>query len=236
MPNDSTDFLLQLRREWDHTGRTLMSRRALAALREHEGGDVVPTWIVDLSQLVTALEPRGGLDRLHRARLVAFLLRCAVDPFVGRCLLQTMLPGVVSVARQLRFGEGIYDDPRVFLSDAITELVELIASWAGQSRPYAAPDLLSALRCRMRRRMLAEKARRSELTIVADVARNDPDDSFARQLAAAAVRGVTDVDLLYARCVLGHTESELASAAGVSSGVLHRRLVAAARQFVATPS
>ena len=185
------------------------------------------------------LEPNGGLDRLHRARILAALLLGAGDPLVRRCLLQTLLPGIVSVARKLRFGEGIADSPRTFLADAIVEAIELLEDWAGQSRPYAGPDLLGALRCRLRRKMLADKARRSELHAARERSTKGSDvdaEDLGRRLAVAAAAGVTDVDLVYARCVLGHTATELAAAIGVSNGTLHRRLVAAAKPFVAASS
>jgi hypothetical protein len=238
MPSrDATDVLFLLRAEWRRLGRSPASRRALADLRATHGS-AVPSWVGDLTELVAVLEPRGGLDTLARARLVAALLARADDPVLRRCLLQTLLPGIVSVARALQFGDGVADDPRTFLADALTEAVELLLDWAGQHRPYAAPDLLGALRCRLRRRMLADKARRAELTPVPERPDATAIDGavFSRELATAASQGVTDVDLVYARCVLGFTATELAAATGTTSGVLRRRLAAAARPFVDAPS
>lgn len=239
MPShDGTDVLYLLRSEWRRLGRSATSRRALAALRAAHGA-VIPPFVADLTDLVAALEPRGGLDTLARARVVAALLESAEDPVLRRCLLQTLLPGIVSVARALQFGDGIADDPRTFLADALTEALELLRDWAGQRRPYAAPDLLGALRCRIRRRMLADKARRAELTSVVP---ERPDKSgartsaFARELALAAASGVTDVDLLYARCVLGYSASELATASCTTTRELRVRLAAAARPYVEAPS
>jgi len=234
---DATDVLSQLREEWRRLGRSAASRRALASLRATHG-EVVPARIGDLAELVAALEPHGGLATLARARLVEALLARAQDPVLRRCLLQTLLPGIVSVARVLQFGEGIADSPRTFLADALAEAVELLLDWAGQQRPYAAPDLLAALRCRLRRRMLADKVRRAELTPVPE--RSDAAGMetalFSHELATAASEGVTDVDLVYARYVLGFTATELATATGTSTGALRRRLVAAGRPFVDAPS
>jgi len=237
-PREASDVLSALRSEWRQLGRTPAARRALASLRATHG-QVVPRGEVDLLGLVTSLEPRGGLDQLARARLVAALLARAEDPMLRRCLLQTLLPGIVSVARALQFGEGIADDPRTFLADALTEAHELLGDWAGQHRTYAAPDLLGALRCRLRRRMLADKARRLELTAAVPerAGAADADASgLVRALASAAVAGVSDVDLLYARCVLGYSAIELATAVGTTTGVLRRRLAAAARPYVDAPS
>ena len=234
---DPSDVLAALREEWRRLGRSSEARRALARLRA-TAGRVVPPGVTDLCDLVTSLEPRGGLTPVERARVVAALLSVADDAVLRRCLLQTLLPGIVSVARALGFGAGVADDPRTFLADTLGEAVELLEEWAGQRRPYAAPDLLGALRCRMRRRLLAEKARRVELTRVPErPARADPiGDALVRALGRAAAAGVTDVDLVYARCVLGFGATELATAAGVTPGVLRRRLARAARTFVATPS
>jgi len=234
---DTPDVLAQLRSEWRRVGRSIEAREALERLRAQSPGEI-PAFVVDLAGLVAALEPNGGLDRLHRARILAALLLGARDPLVRRCLLQTLLPGIVSVARKLRFGEGIADSPRTFLADAVAESAELLKDWAGEARPYAGPDLLGALRCRLRRKMLADKARRAELREVREQSTRDGDDGedLAHRLAVAAAAGVTDVDLVYARCVLGHTASELAAAIGVSNGTLHRRLIAAAQPYVAVRS
>jgi hypothetical protein len=233
----ASDVLSALRTEWNGLGRSPAARRALSSLRTTHEAEV-PHGVGDLCELVAALEPRGGLDTLARARLAAALLARASDPMLRRCLLQTLLPGIVSVARMLQFGDGIADSPRVFLADALSEAFELLLDWAGEERPYAAPDLLGALRCRLRRRMLAEKARRLELSTVPDRPHrlNVEADAFVRAMGDAAAAGVTDVDLLYARCVLGYTATEVASAIGTTTGVLRRRLVAASRSYVDAPS
>jgi hypothetical protein len=231
----SADVLFQLRDEWRRIGRSRDARRCVDDLRR--SGLDLPAGVVDLADLVAALEPRGGLDQLERARMVAELLARSDDPLVRRCLLQTMLPGIVAVARQLQFGAGIADDPGTFLADALSVAVELLLAWAGQRRAYAAPDLLNALRCRLRRRMLVDKHRRSELVndeAVLERRCSDVPLDLVRDLAHAAESGVTDVDLVYARSVLGYTARELADVVGVTTGVLHRRLVVAARPFVAS--
>jgi hypothetical protein len=162
--------------------------------------------------------------------LLAQLLEHATEPLVRRCLLQTLLPGIVSVARRLRFGEGIADDPRTFLADAVAEAASLLCDWAGERRAYAAPDLLSALRCRLRRRMLADKERRLELTSPPDRAAPTP-DHVAYELAISAPRD-PDVALVYARSVLGYSTVELALATGVTTAAIRRRLVTSATPFL----
>jgi hypothetical protein len=114
--------------------------------------------MVDLCDVVDALELRGGRNALERAEIVRALLEEAGDPMIHRALLQTLIPGIVSVCRQLRFGDGIIRDPSETLGTAMALASELLTDWAGQSRQYCAPDILSALRGRLRRWLLKEKA------------------------------------------------------------------------------
>jgi hypothetical protein len=118
----------------------------------------------DLRDVVDALEIRSTLCVLERAQIVRVLLEDANDPLVHRTLLQTLLPGVVSVCRQLRFGDGIIRDPSETLATAVALASELLVDWAGESRQYSAPDILSALRGRLRRWLLKEKAAQRALT------------------------------------------------------------------------
>jgi hypothetical protein len=152
-----TDLLGQLRREWQRVGRTIDARRALERLHERH-----PTIGVgelrDLCDVVDILELRGGLNVLQRAEIVRALLEEAGDPMIHRTLLQTLIPGIVSVCRQLRFGDGIIRDPSETLGVALALASELLVDWSGQSRQYSAPDILSALRGRLRRWLLKEKA------------------------------------------------------------------------------
>ncbi|MHB1210235.1 MAG: hypothetical protein ACYC1I_11105 [Acidimicrobiales bacterium] len=158
-----TDVLGQLRSEWGRKGRTSEARVSLLSLVDHAPHLGLEA-LSDLWDVVHILERGGGRSVLERAAVVQALLECAGDPLIARTLLQTMLPGVVSVCRQLRFGEGIIRDPSETLSMALGLASEVIADWAGQSRQYAAPDFLSALRGRLRRWLLKEKAALSALS------------------------------------------------------------------------
>lgn len=153
------DYLRQLRDDWRWHGRTDESRRACHKLRRRHP-DLALEGLDDLYGVVSALDKGGGRSVLERARIVQTLLEEAADEAIRRALLQTLLPGVVSVCRQLRFGQGIVDEPHESVAAAVSLLSELIVDWAGQSRPYAAPDLLSALRGRLRRWLLKEKQAR----------------------------------------------------------------------------
>jgi hypothetical protein len=150
------DYLGQLRSDWRWRGRSVASRLACAHLRQRHDGLALHD-VEDLFDVVSALDTRGGRNVLERARIVQALLVESHDEIVRRALLQTLLPGVVSVCRQLRFGQGIVDEPHETVAIAISLLNELILDWSGQSRPYAAPDLLSALRGRLRRWLMKEK-------------------------------------------------------------------------------
>ena len=153
---NSTDLLGQLRREWRRLGCSSDARVALALLVDRHG-DLGLDHMCDLTDVVAALEARSGRHVLERAAIVQALLEESGHPLLRRTLLQTMLPGIVSVCRQLRFGDGIIRDPSDTVAMAFGLASELMVDWAGQSRQYAAPDLLSALRGRLRRWLLKEK-------------------------------------------------------------------------------
>jgi hypothetical protein len=156
------DYLGQLRSDWRWLSRTVQSRRAYQSLRERHP-QLALDGLHDLGDVVDALDTSAGRSVLERAAIVQALLIEASDDLTRRALLQTLLPGVISVCRQLRFGQGIVDDPREIVAVAVSLLVELLLDWSGQSRAYAAPDVLSALRCRLRRWLLKEKdARRHQ--------------------------------------------------------------------------
>jgi hypothetical protein len=157
------DLLGQMRYEWLHVGHSSRARSAMATLAErHQDLDLGA--LCDLYDVVALLETRGGRNVLERAEIVRALLEEARDPEIHRALLQTLIPGIVSVCRQLRFGDGIVDDPSETVGVAMGLASELLTDWAGQSRQYAAPDILSALRGRLRRWLLKEKAARRAIS------------------------------------------------------------------------
>ncbi len=151
------DVLAQLRSEWRYVGRTNDARRALEVLNTRHP-DLNLGSMDDLCDVVRSLERGGGKCVLERAEIVRALLEESENRELQRTLLQTLIPGIVSVCRQLRFGDGIISEPSETLTVALALASELIVDWAGQSRQYAAPDLLSALRGRLRRWLLKEKA------------------------------------------------------------------------------
>jgi hypothetical protein len=143
-----------------------------------------------------------------------------------RALLQTLLPGIVSTCRQLRFGEGIIEDPSEVLGVAISLCVELLVDWAGQTRPYAAPDILSALRGRLRRWLLKEKDA-LRLTTNFDGLDATAHESSPLLNRLAALRGGPHdrmVRLTYARVFEGISLRELAAADHSSCATLRQEL------------
>ena len=150
------DVLNQLRYEWTMLAPSATSQLTWQQIcREYELHHLERER--DFGAVLLRLEPGGGLSVEQRSHVITILLKEAGDRFVHRALLQTLLPGVVSVCRQLKFGRGIAERPSDVVSEAIALLSELIRDWAGQWRTYAAPDLLSALRGRLRRWLLKEK-------------------------------------------------------------------------------
>lgn len=164
---------------------------------------------------------------LERAAIVQCLLEEAKDPWIARALLQTLLPGLVAVARQLRFGDGVVDDPGETVSVAVASLAELIHDWAGQSRPFAGPDLLSALRGRLRRWLLKEKRARADVTPTPEEPATE--NSGLRTRLETLCTGTSErlARLTYARVFEGRSLAELAQADHSTSASLRQEL----RQF-----
>ncbi len=205
------DLLSEFRAEWRHAGRDPASR---AACRELSAAhpELALEGCRDLFDAVALCESRGGRSVLERAALVRALLEGARSRSVQRALVQTLLPGLVSVCRQLRFGEGIVDEPAETVATAVSLLGELVIDWAGQSRPYAAPDLLSALRGRLRRWLLKEKAAREvgRLDLERPAAEGSP--LLARLSDLATGPHARLARLTYARVFEGRSLRELAAA------------------------
>jgi DNA-directed RNA polymerase specialized sigma24 family protein len=110
----------------------------------------------------------------------------------------------------------------------------VLREWAGQDRPYAVLDLLSAIRCRLRRQLFRSKdvgARTVPLgPDVSDVesrsARPETDlEELARILLELDREGMRrdEVQVLYAHHVLGYSMAELASMTGRDRRALYAR-------------
>jgi hypothetical protein len=220
----------QLDRDWAAQRRSSASRTALRRLADAEPA-IAEVGAVDLGDLVAALRgdrDRRAFDRGRAPALLQAMLRSQhVHPLVPRAILQAILPGLVSIARRLSWGSGgEWDDGGAFFVDALTTAWEVIVEWSGEDRDYAVLDILSAVRCRLRRQLLRHRAR-IERTIPSadpDVAIATPRvgqsdlDELARAIDDVTGHGLdaADAAVLYAHRVLGYTMTELAKLTGRS--------------------
>jgi len=233
----------QMGAEWEAMGRSADSRAALERLAEHEPA-IASLGVGNLGELVDSLRRSGrgsDLDRAQAAFVVRAMLRSeAAHPMVGRAILQAVVPGLVTVARRLSWGTGgEWDSPASFFSDLVATAWEVIAEWEGQDRRYAVLDLLSAVRCRLRRQLLRHRQRCDQTVTGFDLdACGHASWSSGTTDLEELVRAIDDLDgrgidshdaaLLYANRVLGLSVSELARLTGWS-----RRHVAGGRDRAA---
>ncbi len=166
--------------------------------------------------------------------MVRVLLREAdADPFVCRMLVQVLLPGLVVVAGKLQWGRGgEWRDGEEFFAELLSTTWLVLREWTGQDRPYAALDLLSAIRCRLRRQLFRSKelgARSVPLGAAATdegPARTGTDlEELARLLIDLHNEGMRreEVQILYAHHVLGYSMAELAALTGRDRRALYAR-------------
>jgi len=247
MTTDALRPLDRLARDWESQRRTAVSRDAMAALA-HAEPDLARIGARDLGDLVDTLvgfsldasgAERGLDDRAHAAALFRAMLRSGrAHPLVSRALVQALTPGLVGVGRRLSWGQGgEWDSPASFTVDAIATAWEVVEGWSGQDRAYAVLDALSAVRCRLRRRIVRHRVlHRSERLAASDEPlseRAGVSGSDVDELARAIEREWPHLDdsdamVLYAHRVLGYSLSELSAWSGHS-----RRLLAARRDRAA---
>lgn len=230
----------QLTRHWAADGRSAASVAALdrlaaaepsiAALGAHDLGDVV-VYVGNRSDHPSS---RGASMPAAAAVIQAMLRSQHVHPLIPRAILQAMLPGLVGVARRLAWGAGgEWPDGGAFFVDLLTTTWETIVEWSGDDRPYAVLDLLSAVRCRMRRQLMRHRAVVEHHTPAPDAGASTATcspgssdlDELARALDEAVAGGLdtTDASVLYAHRVLGYTLTELSALTGRSRRYLSER-------------
>jgi hypothetical protein len=216
--------------EWRWMGRSSASRHALAALAAAEPA-IEALDVGDLAELVERLRAARDEDGRNRAAglLRAMLRSSGTHPLVPRAILQALLPGLVNVARRLAWGTGgDWEDGGAFFADAVATAWEVVVAWGGQDRPYAVLDLLSAVRCRLRRQVERHRAVVDQWTVgladneatvgPATAAAGTDLDLLARALDDLSGRGLdrADAAVLYGHRVLGLTLSELSRLSGRS--------------------
>ncbi|MHB1585248.1 MAG: hypothetical protein ACYC0E_16025 [Acidimicrobiales bacterium] len=235
MPSVTRRPIDQLTAEWRATSRSPESRRAARLLASVEE-PVAALAVDDLGELVDALRRARGTGQRASAALVlrAMLRSQSVHPLVPRAVLQAMLPGLVTVARRLSWGAGgDWADGAAFFGDVLTTAWEVITDWAGEDRGYAVLDLLSAIRCRLRRQLLRQRSSHQRVVYGVDLDAMGPRsvcsttdlDELARAIDDLTGRGLepTDAAILYGSRVLGLTVSELSSLSGLSRHQLDDR-------------
>jgi hypothetical protein len=241
----------QLTAEWKVTGRAGPAVRSLHAVaRRDEGlallvfgpdapdvdapgrGHGTPPPCPTPYDVVDHLRRASGrIEREEAARLIRVLLReSASDPFLGRMLVQALLPGLIGVAGKLRWGQGgEWRDTDEFFGELLETAWLVLQEWAGQDRPYAVLDLLSAIRCRMRRQLFRAKDRGSRAVPFAETGESswgcvETDlEELTRVLIERHRGGMRpeEVQVLYANSVLGYSISELATMTGRDRRVLY---------------
>ena len=174
----------------------------------------------------------GRAEREEAARLISVLLReSAEDPFLSRMLVQALLPGLIGVAGKLRWGKGgEWRDTDEFFGELLETAWLVLQEWAGQDRAYAVLDLLSAIRCRMRRQLFRAKdhgGRAVPLGAETEESSWDRAESDLEELTRILIErhcnGMCpeEVQVLYANSVLGYSISELATVTGRDRRVLY---------------
>lgn len=219
-------------REWETLAHTSKSALAYRALAEREPSIAV-LGALDLGGVVAKVRRApGSLPGNQAARVLSAMLRSgSVDPLVVRAVFQCLCRGVVRPVRTLGALVHAWPDPGECWDDAVVTLWTVVQEWAGQDRPYAALDVLSAVRCRLRRQalaVLAEARRTCELD--AETVPSPPEQTDLEALALALDApselglGSADAAIIAMTRVHGYSLDEVAVITGRSRGhVQYRR-------------
>jgi hypothetical protein len=252
MPTPTRQRILpieQLNSEWRTLGRSEGAVRALHYLAERDpamsglvrGTDVMgptaasPPLCPTPSDLIDHMrQATGRRGREEAAALIRIMLREAPgDALITRFLMQALLPGLVTVAKRLRWGQGgDWDNGSEFFSETLSTTWMVLFEWSGQDRPYAVLDLLSAIRCRMRRQLFRAKDLQHQQVQMTPAVSEPRASNFetdlevlARTLIDLRQDGMQaeDVEVLYAHHVLGFSITELATVTGRDRRSLYAR-------------
>jgi DNA-directed RNA polymerase specialized sigma24 family protein len=234
----------QMAAEWQSIGRSPSAARTLRRVAGRDpglsvlvlGSESGPAACPTPCDLVAHMRRASGRrQREEAARLVRVLLReAAEDPFLCRMLVQILVPGLVTVAGKLRWGRGgEWQDGEEFFGELLSTTWLVLQEWSGQDRPYAVLDLLSAIRCRLRRQLFRSKELDGRsvpfdrhLTEERGSSRQETDlEELARMLIELHGAGMRpdDVQVLYAHHVLGYSMAELSGLTGRDRRALYAR-------------
>jgi hypothetical protein len=196
-----------MRDEWRSVGRKTceVTRRLDAKYPELNLG-----YQSDLFDVVELCSTGSKRNVLERAKIIEVLLLEAGDKDIHRALLQTLLPGIVSTCRQLRFGEGIMIERGEMVCVAVSLMSEVVSEWAGRSRQYAGPDLLNALMGRLKRWMMKEKAATTFTRAEEDLRADEPSTLLTRLEGLRCPEYDRLVQLVYWRVFEGVSWREVA--------------------------
>jgi hypothetical protein len=188
----------------------------------------------NLGELVAALSPTsGGLSRDEAASVIAAMLHSAtLDPLIPRAIIQALIPGILGLARRIDATAPPWNDLDAFYGDAVSCLFEQITTWSGTRRPYAAGDLLSGVRTKLRTLQMSERRHRSRRLDSSDALEALPgsigpsgEELLAASIHEAAGEGLAASEgaVLYATRVLGLPLVEVAELTGISVRRLGRQ-------------
>jgi hypothetical protein len=223
----------QLRNEWRAIGTARISMTACHRLAECEPV-IAHLDVDDLAELVTALSlSSAALSRAEAGAVIAAMLHSAtVDPLIPRAIIQALIPGILGLARRIDGTAPPWNDLDAFYGDAMSCLFEQITTWAGTRRPYAAGDLLSGVRTKLRTLQISEARHRTRRLDSSDGLESLPgsigpsgEELLATSITGAAGEGLAagDAAVLYATRVLGLPLVEVAELTGVSVRRLGRQ-------------
>jgi hypothetical protein len=235
----------QMAAEWSSLGRSRAAVRSLQAVAAHDPGLALlvvgsgehPPPCPTPCDLITHMRgAKGRRQREEAARLVRVMLREADrEPLLHRMLMQALIPGLITVAGKLQWGRGgEWRDGEDFFGELLSTACLVVHEWAGQDRPYAVLDLLSAIRCRLRRQLFRAKELDGRTVplgpdfgnVGSRYAQAETDlEELARLLVDLRREGMRadEVQVLYAHHVLGYSMAELAALTGRNRRALYAR-------------
>jgi hypothetical protein len=188
----------------------------------------------DLAGLVSALSLSSAvLSRNGSAAVIAAMLHGAtIDSLIPRAIIQALIPGILGLARRIDATAPPWNDLDTFYGDAVSCLFEQITTWSGTRRPYAAGDLLSGVRTKLRTLHISEArhgSRRLDTSAALEALPGSIGPSGQELLATSIIEAAgdglaaSDAAVLYATRVLGLPLVEVAELTGVSVRRLGRQ-------------
>jgi hypothetical protein len=235
----------QMAAEWEALGRSRAAVRSLRTVARRDPGlsrlivgtvDDPPPCATPCDLVEHMRRATGRKQREEAAQFVRVMLREAdADPFISRMLVQALVPGLITVAGRLQWGRGgDWQDGAEFFGELVSTSWVVVQEWAGQDRPYAVLDLLSAIRCRLRRQLFRSKELGDQsVPLSGDLpepeSRHVHSETDLEELARILIdlhgEGMRpdEVQVLYAHHVLGYSMAELAALTGRDRRALYAR-------------